>query len=396
MGSTGERNGAEATTVLLGLLVIGGSLELARVVLDGDLHGELGSLSEAILLVADDVTDTGHVLLAETLDVETDIVASHRTLDLLVVHLDGEHLATAGHLAVRRGELHLRLLDDGTLLDTASDHVTDTLDLVHTGHTGAHGSVIRASRGEAGIVEGILQSVNVDLVAADLEVDALVPGHLLGLLDEVVALPAGDRDEGELLLDLVLLVASGLKHDHDLTGDLFEAGLEVGGRGGVVHLVDADDDLLDAEQVDEARVLTGLALDLTGGTVALGDGLLEATLVGGDHEKSDIGLTGAGDHVLDEVTMAGGIDDRVVVLVREELLGRAGDGHTTLTLVLLGIKVESEREGRLAELGGLLLELLHLSLGDTSKLEQQVTGGGRLAGIDVAAYDEGQMGLAFS
>merc|ERR1711886_19424 len=77
--ATGERNGAEATTVLLGLLVIGGSLELARVVLDGDLHGELGGLSEAILLVADDVTDTGHVLLAETLDVETDVVASHRT-----------------------------------------------------------------------------------------------------------------------------------------------------------------------------------------------------------------------------------------------------------------------------------------------------------------------------
>merc|ERR1711998_714113 len=97
-----------------------------------------------------------------------------------------------------------------------------------------------------------------------------------------------------------------------------------------------------------------------------------------------------------KVTMAGGIDDRVVVLVREELLGRAGDGHTTLTLVLLGVEVEREREGRLAELGGLLLELLHLSLGDTSKLEQQVTGGGRLAGIDVAAHDEGQMGLAFS
>merc|ERR1740138_1482439 len=85
--------------------------------------------------------------------------------------------------------------------------------------------------------------------------------------------------------------------------------------------------------------------------VALGDGLLETSLVGGDHEQSHVGLAGAGDHVLDEITMAGGIDDRVVVLVCEELLGGAGDGHTTLTLVLLGIKVESEREGRLAELG---------------------------------------------
>merc|ERR1719502_497659 len=210
----------------------------------------------------------------------------------------------------------------------------------------------------------------------------------LGLLHEVVTLPAGDGDEGELLLDLVLLVASGLEHDKHLSGDLIETRLQVRGRGSVVHLVDADDHLLDAEQVDETGVLTGLTLDLTSGTVALGDSLLEATLIGGDHEKSDIGLAGTGNHVLDEVTVARGIDDGVVVLLGEELLGRARDGHTTLTLILLGIEVEGERERRLAELGGLLLELLHLSFRDTSKLEKQVTSGGRLTSIDVSAHDE--------
>ena len=39
-----------------------------------------------------------------------------------------------------------------------------------------------------------------------------------------------------------------------------------------VHLVDADDELLHAEQVDQERVLARLALDLTGLVVALGDG----------------------------------------------------------------------------------------------------------------------------
>merc|ERR1711967_145457 len=326
---TSEGDGAEATTVLLRLLVISGRLELTGVVLDGDLHGELHGLGERILVLADDVTDTGHVLLGQTLDVETDVVTSHGLVDLLVVHLDGEHLATARHLSVGRSELDLGLLDDGALLNTASDDITDTLDLVDTRHTGAHGSLVGTLRGEAGIVEAVLKCVDVDVVAVNDEVDALVPRHLLGLLHEVVTLPAGDGDEGELLLDLVLLVASGLEHDEHLSGDLIETRLQVRGRGSVVHLVDADDPLLDTEQVDETGVLTGLTLDLTSGTVALGDSLLEATLISGDHEKSDIGLAGTGNHVLDEVTVARGIDDGVVVLLGEELLGRARDGHTT-------------------------------------------------------------------
>ena len=63
------------------------------------------------------------------------------------------------------------------------------------------------------------------------------------------------------------------------------------------HLVDANDELLAAEQVDEQGVLAGLALDLTGLVVALGDGGGEVT-VGGDHEKGDIGLGGTGDPVV--------------------------------------------------------------------------------------------------
>ena len=42
-----------------------------------------------------------------------------------------------------------------------------------------------------------------------------------------------------------------------------------------------------AKQVDETKVLTGLTLDRTSSTVALGNGLLEATLISRDHQKSD-------------------------------------------------------------------------------------------------------------
>ena len=161
--------------------------------------------------------------------------------------------------------------------------------------------------------------------------------------------------------------------------------------GGVgVHLVDADGELLHAEQVDETRVLAGLALDLPGLVVALLDGGGEVT-VGGDHEQRDVSLGGAGDHVLDEIAVSRGVDDGVVPLLGEELLGGARDGHAALALLLLAVHVEGEGEGRLAQALGLGLQLLHLTLRDTAQLEEQAAGGGRLARVDVAADDNGHV-----
>merc|ERR1719337_506584 len=107
-------------------------------------------------------------------------------------------------------------------------------------------------------------------------------------------------------------------------------------------------------------------------------------------------LCGARNHVLDEVTMARGIDDRVVVVVGEELLGGAFDGHTTLTLILLGVHVESESEGTLTDLLGYLLKLVHLTLGDTSQLEKETASGGRLARVDVTADNNAHVLLFLS
>ena len=64
--------------------------------------------------------------------------------------------------------------------------------------------------------------------------------------------------------------------------------------------------------------------------------------------------------------MARGIDDGVMPLLGEELLGGDGDGDTTLTLLLLTVHVERESEGGLAQTVGLLLQLLQLTLRDTA------------------------------
>lgn len=78
------------------------------------------------------------------------------------------------------------------------------------------------------------------------------------------------------------------------------------------------------------------------------------------------------------------INDGVVPILSEELLGCAGNCHTTLTLLLSAVHVEGESERRLAKGGGLLLQLVQLTFRDTAQLEEQTTSSGRLARVDMA------------
>jgi len=83
--------------------------------------------------------------------------------------------------------------------------------------------------------------------------------------------------------------------------------------------------------------------------------------------------------------VSGRVDNRVVPTLGVELLRRARDGDTTGALLLLAIHVEGESEGRLAQSGGLLLQLLDFTLGDSTELENEAPSRSGLAGIDVTA-----------
>lgn len=79
------------------------------------------------------------------------------------------------------------------VLDTAADDGADTLDVVH----GADGDAQRLVHGAGGdghvLVQRVVEGLDVDaLLVLDvaLHVRALPPGHLLALLDQVVADPA--------------------------------------------------------------------------------------------------------------------------------------------------------------------------------------------------------------
>ena len=333
LGGTGEDDGAVA------------GLEDTGVLLD-DNHGAEGldRRQSTLGLLVDDVSGGDLLFLGDTLDGHTDGVTGAGGLKDLLVLLDGEHLLT-GEAGGGNTDDITRL--EGTLLDGTGDDLAYTLDVVDIGDGKAERLVRETLRGSDEVVQGIKKGEAGNLLLGTaVGLPSLVPGGLVGLLDEVVAVEAGVGDEG----DLLRLEADHLEHLNELVLDLVKTTL-VPAAG--VHLVDADDDLLNSEEVEETGVLAGLALLNAELGIGLGNGGLETTLLGGDEEKTDIGGGGSGDHVLDVILVAGGIDDGVVVLVGEELLRVALDGDTTLAFLLAGIEVVGETERGLTTLLGL-------------------------------------------
>ena len=195
---------------------------------------------------------------------------------------------------------------------------------------------------------------------------SLVPGHLGGRGLDVVAVVGGDGDEWNLVgLDTDHLHQLG----HGVLG-LVVLGLVV--LDGV-HLVDGDDDLLDTEGGGQEDVLLGLGL---------------GSLDGGAGDDGGIGLGGTGDHVLDEVTVTGGVDDGEVVLVGEELLVGDVDGDSPLPLLLESVHDPGEVEGSLSFLLSLFLVFLDDVRVDRTGLQEDPSGEGGFSVVDVADDDQ--------
>ena len=112
-----------------------------------------------------------------------------------------------------------------------------------------------------------------------------------GAGDDVVALARRDRDEAGRLDAQAAQIAA------ILLGDRAEA---VGAVADQVHLVDHDRDLPDAQQVEQ---------------VAVAVGLLAHALLGVDQQQRGLAAGRAGDHVLEELLVAGRIDDDVVARI---------------------------------------------------------------------------------
>merc|ERR1711907_758756 len=118
------------------------NLDLIWDVEDLDLGSKLLGLTKGgVLLVDHHITRARHVVLVQTLDIQANVVTWLCKVNTLVVHLDSEHLASA-----RVGwspcwqEDHLFVRLHNTLLDTACEDITDSLDLVDARNWHAHWS----------------------------------------------------------------------------------------------------------------------------------------------------------------------------------------------------------------------------------------------------------------
>jgi len=375
LGGTGENNGAVSR------------LEDTRVLLDSNQSSEaLDGLELSILFVVDDITRVDLLVLGNTLDGKTDgVTGSGRFEDLLVL-FDGENLLS---LKVARDESDLVTRSKSSLFDGSANNLTNSLNVVDVGNRKTKRSIGKTLGGSDEVVEGINDGVSSDLLLGGLVGSpSLVPRALGGVngVNQVVSVESRVRDER----DLLGLESDGLKHLNEFVLDLGETVL---GPVAGVHLVDSNNNLFNTQKVKKTGVLTSLTFINSGLGIGLGDGGFETSLLGRDQKHTDISGGRSGDHVLDVILVPRSIDNGVVVLVSEELLGVALDGNTTVTFFLARIKVVRETEGRLSILGGDFVKLGHLTLSDSSLLENQVTASSRLTGIDVSADNQRQMFL---
>ena len=189
-------------------------LDLAGDIERLDLRVEvLARLEGGVLLVDHHVTDAGHVDLVETLDVHADVVTRLGDLvDALVVHLDGEHLAGAGVGDGVRGDEHDILTGADEPCSMRPARTSPTPLILYTPETGMRMS----ARARCGLVDHVVEasrSVSMwNLVSCRRGCPCPPPQHVLGLLDQVVAYPTGNGEDGTRLLDKVLLPADLDEH----------------------------------------------------------------------------------------------------------------------------------------------------------------------------------------
>ena len=139
-----------------------------------------------------------------------------------------------------------------------------------------------------------------------------------------------------------------------------------------VHLVHAHDDLPDAEHRQD---------------VAVAPAVLAHAFLGVDHQHRRLGARRARDHVLQELDVAGGVDDDVVARRALEEAARGVDRDALVLLVRERVQQERVLE-RLARALALALHRLQLSLRQRIRVGQQAPDHRALAVVDVADDDD--------
>jgi len=318
---------------------------------------ELGVHSWLSLGVGSDVSSLD-ILNGEVLDVETNIVSWNSFSDRLVMHLDGFAISGGSHWS--ESDVHVWLDDTG--LDSTDWNSSDTRDLVDILEWESEW-LENWSLWWLNGIEGFKEE------------RSFVPWHVIGRLEHVVTNPSGNWDEW----NGIDLVTNLFKIKGDLSFDFVVSLFLVVGTLGV-HLVAADDHLLDSHGEGEKSVFSGLSF--------FGPSGLEFSRWGSDHEDGDISLGGTSDHVLDEISMSWGINDGEDGGGGLEFPESDINGDTSFSLGLEFIENPSVLEGGFTHLFSFFLELGNGSLINTTALVDKMTSGSGFSRVDVTDDDE--------
>ncbi len=139
-----------------------------------------------------------------------------------------------------------------------------------------------------------------------------------------------------------------------------------------VHLVHQDREVPNAQHRHHVAVPARVLLD---------------AFVGVDDQERGFGAGRAGDHVLQELDVAGRVDDDVVASARLEEHARGVDRDALRAFVLQRVEQEGVFE-RLRRARAQRLDLLELSFGQRVRVGKQAADDGALPVIDVAANDD--------
>ena len=246
--------------------------------------------------------------------------------------------------------------------DAAGDAAGIAAEVVVGGEVGADDVL----DGEAGVdVVGVGADVNGFEVVE--EGGSLVPGHVGGFVDDVVAFEGGDGDEG----DVDEVVEAG-GEGFEGGGDLVEGFLGVADE---VHFVDGEDDVLDAEEVGDEGVAAGLFDDAFAGV---------------DEDDGEVGGGGAGDHVAGVLDVAGGVGDDEFAAGGGEVAVGDVDGDALFAFGAEAVGEEGEVDVVGAALGGGALEGFELVFEDVFGVVEEAADEGALAVVHAAGGGEAE------
>merc|ERR1712176_1635250 len=210
----------------------------------------------AILLDIDDISRVDLLILRNTLDRKTNRISWSSLLKGLLVLFDREDLFITETAGDNSNDITWQ---ESSLLNSTTDDLSHSLDVVDVGN--------RKSNRKVGMTLGGHNEVIKRLNNGE-------PNHLKHLL--------------ELLLNFIettLVPVAG------------------------VHLVDADNELINTKKEEETSVLTGLTLLNSQLGVSLSNGSLETPMLSRHEKESNISGGRSSDHVLDVIFVARGVNN---------------------------------------------------------------------------------------